>query len=75
LKRNGARVETFVFGSDDLFYALFSDDNTSVALREIVLLLEWINGEDKGVDYVRDHIDDHLTDVLLLSLNNEDNSL
>ena len=75
LKRNRSRVETVISNSNDLLVALLTDDNSRVTPREVILVPERVDGQHKAVDREGDDIDDHPSNVLPLSLDDEDDRL
>ena len=75
LEGNAARVEAFVFESDDFLFSFFADDDTRVSPREVVLVPEGVDGEDEGVDGEGEDVDDHPAYVLPLAFDDEDESL
>ena len=75
LKRNAAWVEAFVFDCNNLLLAFLANDNTGVSPREIVLVPERVDWEDERIDRECQDIDDHPSDVLPLSLEDENQSL
>lgn len=75
LERNASRVETLIVDSHDLFSALLSNDNTGVTPREVVLVPERVHWKDERIDGEGEDVDDHPSDMLPLTFEDEDKCL
>ena len=75
LERNAARIEAFVFESDDFLLSLLANNDTRISPGEVILVPKGIYREDERIDGKGEDVDDHPPYMLPLAFDDENQGL